>query len=104
MGLTNHLPSDAILECLVALTDREAGRDAPLAADEEVTIRRLLREDAGIRAQYEELRAVNAGLDMLLQIEPEAPAEIVALIRKEWAAIYMPKERSTANVLPDERF
>ena len=73
MGLTNHLPSDAILECLVALTDREAGRDAPLTADEEASIRHLVRmRTPASRLSTMSCCAINAALNTLFQAEPEA--------------------------------
>ncbi|MEZ5935018.1 MAG: hypothetical protein R3F54_24420 [Alphaproteobacteria bacterium] len=75
--------SDELAEKIVAFVDREAGRDAPLTADDEAMVRRLIDEDPAVRALVDELRATNAGLDTLLDdvAAVEVPDRLVALIR-----------------------
>ena len=70
-------------EKIVAFVDREAGRDAPLTAEDEATVRRLIEEDPAARALVDDLRATNAGLDTLLEdvASVEVPDKLVALIR-----------------------
>lgn len=70
-------------EKIVAYVDREAGRDAPLTAEDEAAVRRLIEEDPAARALADELRATNAGLDTLLDdvASVEVPDKLVALIR-----------------------
>ena len=53
--------SDEIAEKIVAFVDREAGRDAPLTADDEALVRRLIAEDPAARTLADELRATNTG-------------------------------------------
>ncbi len=75
--------SDEMAEKIVAFVDREAGRDAPLTADDEALVRRMIAEDPAVRALAEELRATNTGLDTLLDdvAAVEVPDRLVALIR-----------------------
>ncbi len=75
--------SDEMAEKIVAFVDREAGRDAPLTADDEALVRRLIAEDPGARALVDELRATNTGLDTLLDdvAAVEVPERLVALIQ-----------------------
>jgi len=80
--------SDEMAEKIVAFVDREAGRDAPLTADDEAAVRRMIAEDPAIRALVDELRATNAGLDELLDdvAAVEVPERLVALIRGHGAS------------------
>jgi len=75
--------ADDLVEKIVAFVDREAGRDAPLHADDEAMIRRLIDEDPAVRQWVDGLRATNAGLDSLLDdvAAVEVPDELVTLIR-----------------------
>lgn len=75
--------SDELAEKIVAYVDREAGRDAPLTADDEAMVRRLIEDNAAVRALVEELRATNTGLDTLLDdvAAVEVPEGLVALIQ-----------------------
>ncbi|MEM8950699.1 MAG: hypothetical protein AAGC99_15335 [Pseudomonadota bacterium] len=74
--------SDEMAEKIVAFVDREAGRDAPLTADDEAMVRRMIDEDPAVRAFVDDLRATNAGLDTLLDdvAAVEVPDRLVALI------------------------
>ena len=82
-GVSNELG-----EKIVALVDREAGRDAPLTAHDEAMVLRLMEEDPSVRALVEELRATNAGLDTLLDdvAEVEVPEGLAALIKSHGAS------------------
>ena len=75
--------SDEMVEKIVAFVDREAGRDAPLTADDEAMVRRLIADDPAARALADDLRATNAGLDSLLDdvAAVEVPQSLVALIQ-----------------------
>ncbi|MEM7041179.1 MAG: hypothetical protein AAF543_00065 [Pseudomonadota bacterium] len=75
--------SDEMVEKIVAFVDREAGRDAPLTADDEAMVRRLIADDPAARALADELRATNAGLDTLLDdvAAVDVPENLVALIQ-----------------------
>lgn len=75
--------SDEMAEKIVAFIDREAGRDAPLTADDEALVRRMIAEDPAVKALADELRATNAGLDTLLDdvAAVNVPDQLVALIR-----------------------
>ncbi|MEM9439045.1 MAG: hypothetical protein AAGA73_01220, partial [Pseudomonadota bacterium] len=75
--------SDELAEKIVAFVDREAGRDAPLSADDIMMIRRLINEDAHVASLVEELRATNAGLDTLLDdvAAVDIPDDLVALVQ-----------------------
>ena len=75
--------SEELAEKIVAFVDREAGRDAPLNADDEAMVRDLLEHDPAARRLAEELRATNNGLDTLLDdvAAIEVPEKLVALIR-----------------------
>jgi len=74
--------SDEQAEKIVAFVDREAGRDAPLTADDEAMVRRLIADDPAVRQLVDELRATNTGLDTLLDdvAAVEVPERLVALI------------------------
>ncbi len=74
---------DGLVEKIVAFVDREAGRDAPLTADDEAMVRELLEHDLAAQRLAEDLRATNAGLDTLLDdvAAVEVPEKLVALIR-----------------------
>lgn len=80
--------SDELAERIVAFVDREAGRDAPLTADDEAMVRELLEHDAEAQRFAEELRATNAGLDTLLDdvAAIEVPDKLVSLIRGHGAS------------------
>ncbi|MGI9416978.1 MAG: hypothetical protein ACR2RA_03960 [Geminicoccaceae bacterium] len=75
--------SDEMAEKIVAFVDREAGRDAPLTADDEAAVRQMITDDPAVRALVEELRATNAGLDTLLDdvAAVEVPDRLVAMIQ-----------------------
>jgi anti-sigma factor RsiW len=80
--------SDELAEKIVAFVDREAGRDAPLTADDEAMVRGLIKENSAVRALAEELRATNAGLDTLLDdvAAVEVPDGLAALIQGHGAS------------------
>jgi anti-sigma factor RsiW len=88
--------SDELAEKIVAFVDREAGRDAPLTADDEAMVRGLIAENPAVRALVEELRATNAGLDTLLDdvAAVDVPEGLVALIKGHGdseVAVFQPK-------------
>lgn len=75
--------TDEMAEKIVAFVDREAGRDAPLTADDEAMVRRMIADDPTVRALADELRATNTGLDTLLDdvAAVEVPDRLTALIK-----------------------
>ncbi len=75
--------SDEVAEKIVAFVDREAGRDAPLTADDEAMVRRLIEENDSVRTLVEDLRATNSGLDTLLDdvAAVDVPESLVGLIK-----------------------
>ena len=99
--------SDEIAEKIVAFVDREAGRDAPLTADDEALVRRLIAEDPAARTLADELRATNAGLDTLLDdvAAVEVPDRLIALIRGHGTsdvAVVEPASRKEDGTKGDE--
>ncbi|MEL6963098.1 MAG: hypothetical protein AAFO01_10105, partial [Pseudomonadota bacterium] len=75
--------SDEVAEKIVAFVDREAGRNAPLTADDEAMVRRLIEENDSVRTLVEDLRATNSGLDTLLDdvAAVDVPESLVELIK-----------------------
>ena len=80
--------SDELQDKIVAFIEREAGRDAPLTADDEAMVRDLLERDEEARHFAEELRSANAGLDTLFDdvAAIAVPDQLVALIRGHQAS------------------
>lgn len=75
--------SEELMEKIVAFVDREAGRDAPLTADDEAMVHDLLERDTDAMRFADDLRATNSGLDTLLDdvAAIEVPDKLVALIQ-----------------------
>ncbi|MGI9508801.1 MAG: hypothetical protein ACR2QJ_05575 [Geminicoccaceae bacterium] len=93
-------------EKIVAFVDREAGRDAPLTADDERMVRGLIESDPAVRALVDDLRATNAGLDTLLDdvAAIDVPDKLVALIRGHGAnevAIAATPDRNEPKAVDD---
>ena len=63
---TETIPSDVMVEKIVAFVDREAGRDAPMTDHDEAVVRRLIEDDSSVHALVDCLRATNAELDTIL--------------------------------------
>jgi anti-sigma factor RsiW len=80
--------SNELQEKIVAFIEHEAGRDAPLTADDEAMVRDLLERDEEARRFAEDLRSTNAGLDTLLDdvAAVDVPDQLVALIRGHQAS------------------
>ncbi|MGI9491956.1 MAG: hypothetical protein ACR2QF_06105, partial [Geminicoccaceae bacterium] len=80
--------SNELQEKIVAFVDREAGRDAPLTAEDEAMVRDLLDRDEVAQRFAEDLRSTNAGLDTLLDdvAAVDVPDQLVALIRGHQAS------------------
>lgn len=94
--------SDELAEKIVAFVDREAGRDAPLTADDETMVRRLIEENPAVRDLVEELRATNAGLDTLLDdvAAVEVPEGLAALIQAHGSSdvtVFDPRSSDSEN-------
>ena len=99
--------SDEMAEKIVAFVDREAGRDAPLTADDEALVRRMIAEDPAVRALVDELRATNTELDTLLDdvAAVEVPDRLVTLIRGHGTsdvAVVEPASREEDDETDDE--
>ncbi len=99
--------SDELAEKIVAFVDREAGRDAPLTADDEAMVRRMIDSDPAVRELVEDLRATNAGLDTLLDdvAAVEVPERLVALIHGHGSddiAVMTPKSADGSRGSEDE--
>ena len=77
-----HGISQQLFDKVVAFIDREHGRDAPLSDSDKKMVCHLIKDDPAVRDLAEDLRAVNAGLDTLLDdvADVEVPADIVNLI------------------------
>lgn len=97
--------SDELFEKIVAFIDREAGRDAPLTADDEAMVRNLLLNDADIRQLAEGLRTTNADLDGLLDDvgAVEVPAGLVSLIRGHASNDVLIAGQAVKTTADDER-
>lgn len=99
--------SDELAEKIVAFVDREAGRDAPLTADDEAMVRRMIESDPTVRELVDDLRATNAGLDTLLDdvAAVEVPPHLVALIQghgSDDVAVMTPKSADGSREAHDE--
>lgn len=82
MTALSHVSED-LVEKTVAFVDHEDGHEPPLTAPDEAMVRQLIEEDPSVRDLADDLRATNAGLDMLLEdvAEVRVPGSLVAMIR-----------------------
>lgn len=95
--------SDELMEKIVAYVEREEGRDAPLSAEDEAMVRKLLETNPAAQALADDLRSTNARLSDLFETstEVEVPEHLATMIRAH-GALRTEREggRATGKVIP----